>query len=61
MLYEVITELVALFSKHSKNTEELEQKLANAFSTASTSPNYNKTPTNISIRIPLGSDSKTIT
>jgi anaerobic ribonucleoside-triphosphate reductase len=56
----VLDELVALFSKHSKNIEELEQKLAFAFATASTSANYNKTPTNISIRIPLGTDAKII-
>ena len=56
----VLDELVALFSKYSKNIEELEQKLTNAFATASTTPNYNKTPTNISIRISLGTDTKIV-
>ena len=56
----VLDGIVSLFSKHSKNVEELEQKLTNAFATASTTPNYNRTSTNVSIRLALGSDTKII-
>ena len=56
----VLDGMVSLFSKHSKNVEELEQKLINAFATASTTPNYNKMNTNVSIRLALGSDTKII-
>ena len=49
-----------LFIKHSKNLEELEQKLANAFATASTTSKYNKISTHVSIRIQLNSDPKII-
>ena len=56
----VLDGIVLLFSKHSKNLEELEQKLTNAFATASTTPNYNRTRTNVSIRLALGSDTKII-
>ena len=52
--------IVSLFSKHSKNVEEIEQKLTNAFATASTTPNYNKTGTNVSFRIALGSETKIV-
>ena len=52
--------IVSLFSKHSKNVEEIEQKLTNAFATASTTPNYNKAGTNISFRIALGTDTKIV-
>jgi ribonucleoside-triphosphate reductase len=56
----VIDGITSLLSKHSKNIEELEQKLTNAFATASTTSNYNKTNTNVSIRLALGSDTKII-
>jgi ribonucleoside-triphosphate reductase len=56
----VLDGIVPLFSKHSKNIEELQQKLTNAFATSSTTSNYNKTNTNISIRLALGSDTKII-
>jgi len=56
----VLDGIVLLFSKNSKNLEELEQKLTNAFATASTTPNYNRTRTNVSIRLALGSDTKII-
>ncbi len=56
----VLDGLVLLFSKHSKNIAELEQKITNAFATASTTSNYNKTNTHISIRLALGSDTKVI-
>jgi len=56
----VLDGIVSLFSKHSKNLEELEHKLTNAFATASTTSSYNKIGTNISIRLALGSDTKVI-
>ena len=56
----VLDGLVQLFSKYSKSTSELEQKLTNTFATASTSSKYNKTSTIISIRLQLGSDTKII-
>ena len=56
----VLDGLVPLFSKHSKSLPELEQKLTNAFATSSTTSKYNKTSTNVSIRLQLGSDTKII-
>ncbi|QUC64735.1 helix-turn-helix domain-containing protein [Nitrosopumilus sp. K4] len=56
----VLDGVTQLFTKHSKNLEELEQKLANAFATASTTSKYNKTSTRVSIRLQLGSDTKII-
>ncbi len=56
----VIDGLPSLFTKHSKSLPELEQKLTDAFATASTTSKYNKTSTNVSIRLQLGSDAKTI-
>ena len=56
----VIDGLVQLFTKHSKSLTELEQKLTDAFATASTTAKYNKTSTKISIRLQLGSDAKII-
>ena len=56
----VLDGITQLFTKHSKNIEELEQKLTNAFATASTTSKYNKTSTHVSIRLQLGSDTKII-
>mgnify|MGYP000412682713 FL=1 len=56
----VLDGLVPLFVKHSKSLPELEQKLSNAFSTASTSSKFNIKNTNVSIRLQLGSDTKII-
>jgi len=56
----VLDGLVTLFTKHSKSLPELEQKLTNAFATASTTTKYNKVSTNISIRLQLGTDTKII-
>lgn len=56
----VLDGLVQLFSKHTKNISELEQKLSDAFATASTSSKYNKSSTAISVRLQLGSDAKII-
>ena len=56
----VLDGLVPLFAKHSKSLPELEQKLTNAFATASTTSKYNKTSTGVSIRLHLGTDIKII-
>ena len=56
----VLDGLVAVFAKHSKSLSEVEEKLTNAFATASTTSKYNKTSTNISIKLQLGSDTKII-
>ncbi|MCV0373255.1 MAG: helix-turn-helix domain-containing protein [Nitrosarchaeum sp.] len=56
----VLDGLTQLFVKHVKNVEELEQKLAYAFATASTTSKYNKTSTHVSIRLQLGSDVKIV-
>tara|TARA_B100000959_G_scaffold276092_1_gene330339 strand:+ start:1 stop:2148 length:2148 start_codon:yes stop_codon:yes gene_type:complete len=56
----VLDGFVGLFAKHSKSLPELEQKLTNAFATASTTSEYNKSITNVSIRLQLGSDTKII-
>ena len=56
----VLDGLVTLFTKHSKSLPELEQKLTNAFATASTTSKYNKSSTTISIRLQLGTDTKII-
>ena len=56
----VLDGLVGLFTKHSKSLPELEQKLTNAFATASTTSKYNKLSTIVSIRLSLGSDTKII-
>lgn len=56
----VIDGLVQLFTKHSKSLPELEQKLTDAFATASTTAKYNKTSTKVSIRLQLGTDTKII-
>ena len=56
----VLDGLVGLFTKHSKSLPELEQKLTNAFATASTTSKYSKISTSISIRLQLGTDTKII-
>ena len=56
----VLDGLVPLFTKHSKTIPELEQKLTDAFATASTTSKYNKRSTNVSIRLQLGSDLKIV-
>jgi len=56
----VLDGLTQLFTKHTKTPEELEQKLAYAFATASTTSKYNKASTQVSIRLQLGSDTKII-
>ncbi len=56
----VLDGLTALFVKHSKSLPELEEKLTNAFATASTTSKYNKTSTDISIKLQLGTDTKII-
>ena len=56
----VIDGLAQLFAKHAKSIPELEQRLAHAFATASTTSKYNKASTVVSIRLQLGSDAKVI-
>jgi ribonucleoside-triphosphate reductase len=56
----VLDGVVQIFSKHLKSLPELEQKLTDAFATASTTSQYNKKSTNISIRLQLGTDIKII-
>lgn len=56
----VLDGLIPLFTKYSKNIPELEQKLTDAFSTASTTSKYNRKSTDVSIRLQLGSDLKII-
>ena len=58
---EVVMEgLVQLLAKHAKNLSDLEQKLADAFATSSTTSQYGPTSTLVSFRIPLGSDQKVV-
>lgn len=54
----VLDGLPQIFSKQTKNIAELEQKLTDAFATASTTSKYNKQSTQVSIRLQLGSDTK---
>lgn len=56
----VLDGLVPLFAKHAKSLPELEQKLTDAFATASTTSKYNRNSTNISIRLQLGTEPKII-
>ncbi len=56
----VLDGLIPLFTKHSKNIPELEQKLTDAFATASTTSKYNRRATNVSIRLQLGADLKIV-
>ena len=54
----VLDGLVQLLTKHTKNISELEHKLTNAFANMSTTSKYNKTTTQASFRLQLGSDTK---
>ena len=56
----VLDGFVSLLSKHSKSLPELEQRLTAAFITASTTSKYGNASTNVSIRLPLGTDTKII-
>jgi ribonucleoside-triphosphate reductase len=56
----VLDGLIQLFTKHSKNIAELEQKLTDAFATASTTSKYSKRSTTVSIKLQLGSDLKIV-
>ena len=56
----VLDGLPQIFSKQTKNITELEQKLTDAFATASTTSKYNKQSTLVSIRLQLGSDAKIV-
>ena len=54
----VMDGLAQLLTKHAKNPGDIEQKLTDAFATASTVSKYSKNPTIVSFRIQLGSDAK---
>ena len=56
----VMDGLAQLLNNHSKNISELEQKLADAFATSSTTSHYAQKPSLVSFRIKLGSDQKII-
>ena len=56
----IIDGLPHILSKHTKNISELENKLTNAFATASTTSKYQKPATTVSFRLQLGSDTKAI-
>ncbi len=58
---EIVMEgLVPLLTKHTKNAGELEQKLSDAFSTATIASKYNKKGTLVSFIVPLNSDTKLV-
>lgn len=56
----VMDGLVPLLSKYSKNGSELIHKITNAFASSSVASKFTKTPTQISFRISLGSDTKIV-
>jgi ribonucleoside-triphosphate reductase len=56
----VMDGLTQLLSKYVKNISDLEQKLADAFATSSTTSQYGRTPTLVSFIIQLGSDQKIV-
>ena len=56
----VLDGFVSLFTRHPKFLIDLEHKLTNTFATISTTSKYNKTGTNVSIRLQLGSNMKII-
>lgn len=56
----VMDSLIPLLAKHVKNATDIEQKLADAFSTATTASKYNKKGTLVSFIIPLNSDTKIV-
>ncbi len=54
----VIDAVPQLFSKHSKNVPELENRLTSTFATASPASKYSEQTTSVSIRLQLGSENK---
>jgi ribonucleoside-triphosphate reductase len=56
----VMDGLTQLLSKYVKNFSGLEQKLADAFATSSTTSQYGRTPTLVSFVIQIGSDQKIV-
>ncbi|HET6517182.1 MAG TPA: anaerobic ribonucleoside-triphosphate reductase [Nitrosopumilaceae archaeon] len=56
----VIDGLTQILSKHSKNASELEHKLTDTFANVSISSKYDKTATQVSFRLQLGTDPKII-
>ena len=56
----VIDGLAQLLSKHTKNVSELEHKLTDTFANISIASKYDKTTTQVSFRLQLGSDTKIV-
>jgi ribonucleoside-triphosphate reductase len=56
----VVDDLIPLLSRYSKDLHELERKLVDSFTTSSTIVGYNKMPTVVSFRIPLGTEQKIV-
>jgi ribonucleoside-triphosphate reductase len=56
----VIDGLMSLLQKYSKNTSEIEEKIANAFAKISTASKYGKNGTLTSFRISLGTEPKIV-
>ena len=56
----VVDDLVSLLSRYSKDLHELERKLVDSFTASSTIVGYNKMPTVVSFRIPLGTEQKIV-
>ncbi len=54
----VMDGLVSILQKYSKNTTEIEEKIANSFAKISTAPKYGKNGTIASFRISLGAEPK---
>lgn len=55
----VLDDMPQIFTKHTKPIQELEEKLTQMFSTISTTSKYNKQGSHISIRLHIGTDTKT--
>ncbi len=56
----VIDGLVPMMTRHSKEGVDLERRIADALVTSSVAPKYNSHPTLVTIRVPLGHDTKTV-
>ncbi len=56
----VIDGLAQLLSKHTKNVSEIEHKLTDTFANVSIASKYDKTTTQVSFRLQLGSDTKIV-
>ena len=56
----VLDGLVPLLAKHAKSVPDLDQRILNALATASASSKYGTTGTMVSIRVPLGQNTKIV-